>query len=193
MSLNGNEIKKVATSETVLVENSTYIDGRFLVKSLGTDENREVFLCHTKTTGLPSRFHVKSTGTLDLNTAQLFNIRPYERSIRKVTPPTGEESTYADAANLVYLANSPGFSPISPWLTNTQIKGRLITEYNGQEDRRIGPHLEDGGKFTFSNTISWETNVEGNITSAPTLSSETFTFGVKRVDSDDTWDGLMGT
>jgi hypothetical protein len=117
----GNETKKVATSETVLVDKSKYIDGRFSVKSLGTGENRDVFLCHTKTPGLPSRFHVKETCDMTLETNQLFNIRSYERSIRKIKPPTGEEFTYADAANLVYLADSPGFSTMSPWLTETQI------------------------------------------------------------------------
>jgi hypothetical protein len=55
---NVNETKKVATSNVVLVNNEEYINGKFNVNSLGSGENRAIFLSYIPTSGKPSRFNV---------------------------------------------------------------------------------------------------------------------------------------
>ena len=97
-----NEVKKVATSSNV-VASRTYVNEMFNINSMGSGEDRNVFLTHKRIEGLPSRFAVKGQSVLNLNTSELINLGVYERSIRKKIV----EDACAD--NYVYLNTSNGF------------------------------------------------------------------------------------
>lgn len=180
MYQNGTETKTVATSQTVIipctkVNDTTYKLNSFELNSIGSENDRNVFLTYKPTSGLPTRFGVKSIGEKNFTTSSLINLDQYEKSIRK------RETENADVENYVYKSNSPGFYAISPWLETTQIKGFLITEYNGQSDMRIGPRLEGGGTFTCKVELGKN----------ETTKDFTFDFGVKSESSG--WSGMLGT
>ena len=162
------ETKNVATSDSVVVSKD-FVNGLFDVNSIGEGEERLVFLTRKMQPNLPSRFAVKEQPVaFNLDTSQLINLKAYERSIRR------RDSEGADVANHVYLNTSPGFYEISPWLTDGRLKGYLIGLYNGSEERRIGPWLEDGATFTCE--VSWDDD------DVPSEAEFTFPFGVKRAE-----------
>ena len=143
------------------------------MKVLGTGEDRNVFLCYKQRSGKPSRFHVQNVSGHTFDTTKLVNIALYERSIRN------KASDNANVLNYVYLTTSPGFYPVSPWLvkdgSNSEIKGFLITEYNGREERRLGTGLKDGE--VFSQSFSWLSNDTPKTTETVRIK-----FGVNRVE-----------
>ena len=143
------------------------------MKVLGTGEDRNVFLCYNQRSGKPSRFHVQNVAEHTFNTTNIVNIALYERSIRN------KASDNANVLNYVYLTTSPGFYPISPWLvregSDSLIKGFLITEYNGREERRLGTGLKDGE--VFSQSFSWLSNDTPKTTETVRIK-----FGVNRVE-----------
>lgn len=116
------------------------------MKALGSGEDRDVFLCYNPRSGKPSRFHVQNYNTTHtFDTTKLVNIALYEGSIRN------KDTDNPNVLNYVYLTTSPGFYPVGNWLvrdgSHSEIKGFLITEYNGREERRLGPGLKDGEVF----------------------------------------------
>ena len=139
-----------------------------------------MFLTYNPILDKPNRFGVKSIDEKNFATSSLVNLNHYEKSIRK------RETDTADVENVVYLSSSQGFYPISPWLSETQINGLMVTEYNGQSDIRMGPGLEGGMAFTC------DIELEGEITPSTTKSIE-ITFGVNPESDPSNWSGLIGT
>ena len=122
--------------------------GKFQMRSIGSGTDKQVFLTYNKlpdpqdpTKELPSRFEVKSCTDIVFDKSELVNLYDYERSIRV------KDTDDPHVKNYVYDSASPGYYDVSPWLDRTQIKGKLIWEYNGYSDIEVGPNLEIGGEF----------------------------------------------
>ena len=184
------EYKHVATSETVVVP-KTYITEKFTLHHMGSEEDRMVFLSYRPSGA--NRFYARNTTPKDFDTRTLNNLKLYEESIREV------DSSDTNVRNYVYMKDTNGFYPVGNWLVlsgsgsnvHSEIKGELITEYNGQQETRIGPGLAPGEKFTCE--LEWESqDSSGNPVAAAPMTFD-FVFGVTASTEPTSWNGLIGT
>lgn len=154
-----------------MVLNATDVTNKFTLHSIGNGVNgdKQVFLSYKRSSGLPSRFHVRSTSELNLPTGTLVNLGEYERSIRS------DNTDQPHANNFVYKSTSPGFYPVGNWLNGTQIKGRLIWTYSGSYEK-------DSGRFLGSEDFKWEKVFDPTeISETPVSETVTLAFGPRGV------------
>jgi len=160
--LDERKMKHVTKSDNVIVTRQDVMDG-FTMCSLGDGEDKTVFLAHKRTGSLPSRFHVKSTTQMDLDVSKLLNLSLYERGLRS------EITDAPYAKNLTYKNTECG-----NWLVGGKLKCRLVQEYNGWDEDKIGYGLEPGSnKFVCS--LDW------NPESPESTHDEIFNFGPTEV------------
>jgi hypothetical protein len=155
---------KVATSTNVLLRTSDVID-KFTLRSIGSNDSKQLFLTYNGTAGLPNRFAVRSSDDFSIVTSNLVNLGEYERSIRV------EDTDEAHIKNFVYKNTSPGFYPVENWLTSGQINGKLIWMYNGYNDIDVGQYIDPDRYFTIERTFDKPDDSEE--TPAPTPVDET--------------------
>jgi hypothetical protein len=162
----------IAKSDSV----SEKIPTDFSVAHIGNGSEREIFLRKPNSLPLPNRFAMKRVENFTFDTSELVNIVLYENSIATSDPAT----TY------VYRKGSDGFQDQGPWLTSgkttsgettSYINGLLITEYKGQQDKRLGVGLKEGERFTLPD-IAWTNASDSSPNFVDTSSEITVTFGV---------------
>ena len=136
------EYLKVATSENVVLTKKQVTD-KFTLHSVGYGDDKQLFLTYNKDPRLPSRFDVEGVVDFNIDVSSIVNLKEYERSIRAVN------SDEAHIKNYVYKYGEPGFYTISPWLTTTNINGKLVKTYDGYRDIELGRTLDNEHKFKY--------------------------------------------
>ena len=136
------EYLKVATSENVVLTKKQVTD-KFTLHSVGSGDDKQLFLTYNKDPRLPSRFDVEGVVDFNIDVSSIVNLKEYERSIRAVN------SDEANIKNYVYKYGEPGFYTISPWLTTTKINGKLVKTYDGYRDIELGRTLDNEHKFEY--------------------------------------------
>ena len=200
---------KVATSDNVVLTNNQVTD-KFTLHSMGSGDDKQLFLTYNKNPLYPSRFDVEGVSDFNIDASNIVNLNEYERSIRAV------DSDEAHVKNYVYKYGEPGFYTISPWLTTTGINGKLVKTYDGYSDLEFGRMLDPEHKFEYrfeKENEPTSTTVEVDfgfgprkverVDSLPELGVDGVLYicGEKNyywkendgfVETDDTWDGKFG-
>ena len=136
------EYRKVATSHNVVLTKDQVTD-KFTLHSMGSGDDKRLFLTYNKNSLYPSRFEVEGVVDFNKDVLDIVNLNEYERSIRAV------DSNEAHVKNYVYKNGEPGFYTIGTWLTTTQIKGKLVKTYDGYSDLEFGRMLDPENKFEY--------------------------------------------